>query len=50
MALLVLHSVFVQETERGTKAPSVDELDNGKQLLQFVFQWSAGEHESIAAF
>ena len=49
MALVVQHTVLVHEAERRAEPAAVDELHDGKQLLQFVFQRRAGQHQGVAA-
>jgi hypothetical protein len=44
-ALLVDNPMPVEETERGSQLPGIDELDHRVQLIQPVFKGSAREHE-----
>ena len=48
-AVFVHHAVLVHEAERRAQPAAIDELDNGKQLFQFVFERRAGKHQGVAA-
>ena len=48
LALLVHDAVLVEEAEAGAQPAIVDELHDGIQLVQAVFQRRAGEHQGEA--